>query len=69
MIETTGHREAAAMSGYLGLPDACYVADVTTRTMMRWIAAGLPSVKVSGRRYVRAQDLEAWALARIRRMS
>ena len=64
-----GHLDAAAMRGYLSVLDASTAADVSTRTLMRWIAAGLPTVKVRGRLYVRAEDLRTWALARARRMS
>ena len=64
-----GHLDAAAMRGYLAVPDTSTAADVSTRTLMRWIAAGLPTVKVRGRLYVRAEDLRTWGLARARRMS
>ena len=64
-----GSSTIAANNGWLAVPDAAIAAEVSTRTIMRWIASGLPTMKVSGRLYVHLQDLRAWRVARKRSVS
>jgi len=52
-----GHQDAAAQHGLLSIPDAALAAGVSTRTIRRWIAEGLPTVRIAGRDYLAAADL------------
>ena len=52
-----GHQDAAAQHGWLSIPDAALAAGVSTRTIRRWIADGLPTTRIGGRDYLAAVDL------------
>ena len=52
-----GYRDAAALNGWLSIPDAALAAGVSTRTIRRWIADGLPTVRIGGRDYLSPADL------------
>jgi hypothetical protein len=44
------------------IPAAAIAANVTTRTIRRWIAAGMPSHLVNNQRLINLDDLHGWAL-------
>ena len=46
----------------IDVPTAAVAANVSERTIRRWIAAGMPSTFVNGQRRIDLDDLHGWAL-------
>ena len=46
----------------IDVPTAAVAANVSERTIRRWIAAGMPSSLVNGQRRIDLDDLHGWAL-------
>jgi hypothetical protein len=46
----------------IDIPTAALAVNVSTRTIRRWIAAGMPTTVVHGQRRIDLDDLHGWAL-------
>ena len=46
----------------IDVPTAAVAVNVSTRTIRRWIAAGMPTTVVNGQRRIDLEDLHGWAL-------
>jgi excisionase family DNA binding protein len=54
---------------YLTIPTAALAAGVHHRTIRRWIAQGLPVVRLKGKAYIHRKHLDEWLFANTRDVS
>lgn len=52
-------RDYLAHHGWITVDEAAKAAGISTRTIRRWIHAGMPSIRVKGRSYVRTRHVFA----------
>jgi len=66
-MDTASNESVEIQPGYMSLKAAAkYAANVSERTVVRWLHEGLPSIqpKKHGRRLIRVADLDAFLLGK-----